>query len=388
METTLYDEKLKKHAAGVFSTGYAFASPDKPFYDPSLPLPRPRRLSRKLPTLPKLFKVIPDYYARLIETAYVQMNNFSDIFCPQMNGIIHAEPFFEWMMHMDILNPHYRDHIVHQARVAAIGDILLDQKIDRVPLKERVADILGKKSEFVRIAWWLAALFHDCGYPCQFHNNYFQEIKKAYDVSMGGSASASRRSSQRDVATFVGPLTSGDIENCNVGKHSFTGAAELAALERKYENGPGKGENRRIRKRRRGVFQLAISAILTHHGPASDEKPIRFSESPLNFLLILSDELHEGKRPLTTANALNFVSGRRGGKTIIRYQDGDIISSKLRIRKSPSGANNLELIFRPRKGLTEVRGRLKEEWAEKKESDLNKLLGSDAVFGRVKVSVA
>jgi hypothetical protein len=323
------------------------------------------------------------------------MSEFAKRWWPPIGGLIHAEPFFEWVMHTNIFKPFYRDHIVHQVRVAAIGDILLQQRVGRWTLLDRTVEALKKQTfsgkrdlssvtkhpqKFVRLAWWLTALFHDCGYPGEYHQGIFKQLAGIYTMPLARPTTRlMTKGQQRPLTNLVDALEPRDIEGCKHGRHTFLGAAELAHEERQYELGPGRGERPRFRRRRQALFQLAAEAILSHHCPDKESCKTSFFDSPLGFLLILSDEIHEAGRPTARPSV------RPSEKTIIEYQDNGILSIKARWLNR--GTHDLRLTYRCRKGTERVGGKSTNDWKAEKMRTLKDslLFGPKEVFHSIEV---
>jgi len=262
--------------------------------------------------------------------------------------------------------------------VAAIGDLLLDEPAGSSgeTLIEHVTDALAARLNaanvadhqgFVRTAWWLTALFHDCGYACQHHQKRFEKLRDLYGTALAGSRDADWFHSHKAVASHVSGLTERDMGNSEESRHAFIGAAELAVQERTYErlvDGNGIGEDRAVRERRRLLFTLAIEAILRHHFPAGKPKNscpaerLRFSESPLGYLLILCDELHEFSRVLAEV-------GHSSRQTRISYGTSPIN----RVRAVANNSGRLELRFGPR-GTLPILGTTRVQWAQYKQEKL------------------
>ncbi|NLF01187.1 MAG: hypothetical protein GX601_09445 [Anaerolineales bacterium] len=346
--------------------------------DPGAGLPALPPISPDLPGWPALFQFVPDQYMGDITLAYVQLASFACAHWPPLLRVIDAEPFFEWEMHSDIFALDYRDHIVHQLRVAAIGDLLLHQPTRKsgTTLLEHAAEALSERLAaarvadqhgFVRMAWWLTALFHDCGYACQHHQKRFEKLRGLYTTALAGSRDANWFHSHKAVASHLPGLTERDLSNSEASRHAFVGATELSVQEREYErllDGHGVGEDPAVRERRRLLFTLAVESILRHHFPAGPPDDycscdrLRFSDAPLGYLLILCDELHEFSRVLAQVD-------HSSRQTRIRYGTSPV--NRVRVAANDSG--RLELRFGPR-GTSPILGKSRGEWARKKQEKL------------------
>jgi len=130
----------------------------------------------------KAKKFFPQEYFEKLEfvvNIYVQI---CDKIHPCLKKLVAHYVYFEWLMYLELDNKRYRDHLVHQFRVACIGHHFLknDGKKNHIPF-----NILAKLNESKSViglcerlnlsssditsddldkAWWLSALFHDWGY--------------------------------------------------------------------------------------------------------------------------------------------------------------------------------------------------------------------------------
>ncbi|GAF94694.1 unnamed protein product, partial [marine sediment metagenome] len=176
----------------------------------------------------------------------------------------------------------------------------------------------------------MAALFHDCGYPYQYHHEHHSKLRQVYHQPLGGPADVRWGPLERGLRSMAGPLGAQDLANRASARHQFVGAAELCALELAYERGAGSSERPMFRRRRRELYSLAIRAIKAHHvakDPPGD--PVAFSQNPLGFLLILSDELHELERPRGTPST-HSSTRLRTARTEICYEPGEVVRAWVR----------------------------------------------------------
>jgi len=311
--------------------------------------------------------------------------------------MVNAEPMFEWLMHTDLFNRHYRDHIVHQVRVAAIGDLLLDQKVAGRTLLGCTTEELSRRSaagcpsaESVLLAWWLAAMFHDCGYPHQLLHGHTGALRTAFDMTVGSPSAAHWSACYQELARLTGGLTALDVANCLRGRHPFTSAAALASQERRYEARAGRSEGTACRDRRRVVLGLAARAILLHHQlrKSRDWQPIRFADEPLAFLLVLSDEIHEFDRPAGIPYAVPTPAGTN--QTVIGYDFGPVQGVEVRSAGGSRGTNaTLTLTFQCPDGTKRLRGKSLADWRKAKQEDLERALcfADGELFRKLKVKV-
>lgn len=388
MRQVFSEETLCHRAAERLAGDGLLPFPGGSFFDPDLPLPGSTPPDGRFPTFERLPIPLSDAYARHVETAFVQMSDFASGFWPLIDNLIYAQPFFEWVMHADPVQPYYRDHIVHQVRVAAIGDILLDADVGgqtllaratgRIELDDTIED--KYRQEFVRLAWWFAALFHDCGYPYQYHTGACHWLRSIYRAPIPDPAAAPWRRYLGYLAELVGNLSPADFSNLGIGEHAFYGAVEIAAQSQAYEEGMGGVEEIEYRNRRRALLSQTVRAILRHHHGG---KSVRFENNPLGFLLVLADELHECGRPQGTPTVEEY-------RTITEYPTNAVKASSLDfLEEGRPGKYRLELCFDISPDET-IAGRRAERWREKKEQDLHKFLalgGRGNLFSKLNVSI-
>jgi hypothetical protein len=279
--------------------------------------------------------------------------------------------------------------------VAAIGDMLLHEEIDGETLSIRVRRALRRnfpasvvdRDRFIRLAWWLAAMFHDCGYAYEYHHKVYGKLAEAYGLPLSAPASGEWHECHGDLAGLVRELRERDFGNCAEARHAVVGAAELAREECEYERTAGEKEDKDVRKRRRALLALAVRAILRHHYPAgkrtNDSVPpqsesIRFGENPLGFLLILSDEIDEAQRVCGRAKASD------DGTTVVEYVPSGIES----VTVAADGPDpTLTLTYHPKPKTTTIHGKPTKEWQEQKQTRLRDSLrlGKGELFRDIEV---
>jgi len=392
MDLTITDDDLRQRAAEVLESDELLTSPEELFFDPAVPLREPPPLPNNLPTFLNLFGVVPAPYADRMTEAYVQMSYFAANWWPAIGGLVYAQPFFEWLMHADLFHPYYRDHIVHQVRVAAIGDLLLAQELTgrtllthmAQALTEDLAPVTSDPEGFLRRAWWFTALLHDCGYPYEHHAKGFNRLSGIYRAPISDPTSANWHACQECLTGRVGALNTGDLRHCRQARHSFIGAAELSCQEHEYVQKHAPKEDEEYRKRRGLLFALATRAILVHHAPPEGvaAAPVSFNANPLGYLLVLSDELHEMNRPLGRASV--DADGRP--QTVITYEPSPVTSADLSVPED-SNPPALEVQFTADPEAEEISGRSPEAWVEDKQGKLTPYLkcGDGELFGEIRV---
>lgn len=328
-------------------------------FDRRYPLPVPSRIHRseRRKVFRELLRLTPSPYDDAVLRSFQQMMGLACGFMPFIWDTVAEQPLFEWLMHHDIFKPDYRDHMAHQVQVAAIGDLLLMESgesvmsavTDAYRQHQQFGDELNSlvsyddQEKFIRLAWWLAAMFHDCGYPFQYHYDHCRRLGKACNVEIGDPTTGTWNSAHSYLARVAGGLSSADVTLGMNGRHPFYSAAELAAASQKYGEWAHR-EDSDIRKRRNLMLKMIAPAIIRHHRPRTADMPYKqadpkvgFFENPLGYLLILSDELHEVERP-----RVRFL--RRRGRVVAIPDDGRI--SRVGIRIQTNGNAHITYVCR------------------------------------------
>ncbi len=224
----------------------------------------------------------------------------------------------------------YRDHFLHQLRIAILGDFFLDLYLeDNMKLIDLVNRILRDQDEAntfphfrkedyqntlisCRLIWWVIGLMHDCTYPLnaifspplfsgegrvKMLNTYVPEFIKPYIKGHQWAAEKLKNNLRLWLRDFLPYLKINDsgrqvILNSEAPhlQHNITSAFNLWWIY-----------NQQSRKDKRFCPDLAAQSILLHHPfPGSgidDFERIRFGKNPLAFLLILLDEVQDWGRP-------------------------------------------------------------------------------------------
>ncbi len=388
-----FDEPtLSRYAAVTLSGLSRLCCRMEPLFDPNLPLPRLAPPAADIPKMARLLGIIPDPYGTAMCHAYAQMIGFASQVWPGMGTMLDAQPAFEWTMHNDVFNRRYRDHIVHQVRVAALGDLLLDQPVRGQSLllravaaiRPRLRGVARQPEEFVRLAWWVAALFHDAMYAYENQEKHCRNLQTVCLLPLANPTAASWFKAQKALVGLVGSLTHEDIVQCERAKHSFAGAAELAMQHHAYEEAVCGAEATSIRDRRRTLFGLASEAILSHQKCRVAGEPIRFEAHPLAYLLVLSDELHETDR----ARAETTLGGPGSSAAVTRYLPGEI--NAVTVRTGIGGrTGKLRIDYHCRLAGSRIGGQRASDWRDGKQHALEELLElRRGVFDGLDVRVA
>jgi hypothetical protein len=151
--------------------------------------------SKSAKTLDSLSRHVPRRY--LLELQYC-LAAYGSVFAtlfPSLLSHLDNLPYIEWLLHMEIDNEKYRDHLVHMFRVAFVCNRLMQlpaiaQKIKECQLnsmhflkwcREKIGtDPIGwenqKKDRLVNAAIYLSAIFHDFGYGYYYLNRYRRRL--------------------------------------------------------------------------------------------------------------------------------------------------------------------------------------------------------------------
>jgi len=245
---------------------------------------------------------------------------------------------FKWLERLSYITPfysrkkRYRDHFLHQVRIAVLGDFFLDVYLDE---KTKLIDyinslLIDRAADFqftdfknrehkstiknCRVTWWVTALMHDYTYPLYlifypflFNENNKGEMLKSYISDFLEPFFKSYNSvidevrnefKTKKLSRFLNTIK---IEHrlkklilkyveSKIG-HNITGAFNLWRIQKQQRE---KNEDL--------CTELACQSILLHHPfsetEASESKSISFNKYPLAFLLILLDEIQDWGRPV------------------------------------------------------------------------------------------
>jgi hypothetical protein len=228
----------------------------------------------------------------------------------------------------------YRDHFLHQVRIAVLGDFLLSTTVKigkkNCKLVEKIADLLQRRQfpqkfrcdfdeRSIRNTWWITALTHDCAYaleslfsPHLFEKNSLETLKEMFCGELYEQYKENHENAERIMRDKIG------IEILNMTKEveleSFREVI-LAAIKTKKMHSIYSAYNfwkkyQHLRNKN-FCYELVIQSILLHHNFCdNDNEPrITFEDYPLAFLLILVDEIQEWGRPtIIRDNGFNPIS--------------------------------------------------------------------------------
>jgi len=226
---------------------------------------------------------------------------------------------------------YYRDHCAHQLRVAILGDFLLDLESNVGPVGDLLKEKLGFSSEEMRTAWWFAGLLHDTGIPLAklstaVNWSLLNEILRCYSfldieaspmhINLAGSdlgnqeylsilADDTPRRWRRVLEKGLG--TAGDSAGTVLFNAGYSQKDEYHPEDLRVDHGVVGAVNLlrtlgppdRLRKalpEDRPLLEAAKAMAV--HNFKKELGNIAFEESPLAFLLVLTDELQEWSRPV------------------------------------------------------------------------------------------
>jgi hypothetical protein len=140
-----------------------------------------------------------EYFLELQFCAKTIAALFGTIF-PPLASHIEQLAYIEWLLYTEPGYTKYRDHLVHMFKVAFAGHCLLSYHIllEKICLfqfqsqhfekwiKDKFHISEEEHKEIIRMAFFLAAIFHDFGYGYYFHNRYQQRLYKINDWLLPG----------------------------------------------------------------------------------------------------------------------------------------------------------------------------------------------------------
>jgi hypothetical protein len=265
-------------------------------------------------------------------------NRFSKIFeTSRLEYIRDAIENFIWLERLSYIMPfysrekRYRDHFLHQVRIAVLGNFFLDVYLDeKTKLIDYINSVLTDCEDYYkftdfnnskhkstvkncRVTWWVTALMHDYTYPLYslfypfpFNKNNKVELLKSFIpdfldpflISYNSTIKEFRIEFQKKLKSFLDEVNIDKrleeliLQNVKSNiDHNITGAFNLWHLQKKQAEG-----NEYL------CTELACQSILLHHPfqekESIESKSISFDKYPLAFLLILLDEIQDWGRPV------------------------------------------------------------------------------------------
>lgn len=311
-----------------------------------------------------------EYFLELQFCAKTIAAVFGTVF-PPLASHIEQLAYIEWLLYTEPGYTKYRDHLVHMFKVAFAGDRLLSIFLERICLFQFQSPhfkkwIKGKfnisvikkeeRKEIIRMAFFLAAVFHDFGYGYYFHNRYQQRLYKINDWLLPGA----------DLTDINGPLfqkfktslpysfieenhiwcsksdklndmqkpliISGFFRDCLPLNHSIASTFTIMNIAENLWDSGALNDNLYI------AFQLAAEAIMIHDmTDKQNSLHLNFGKKdhflntqsyksiPIAVLLILADEL-------AVWNRFKIKPVHSGNDEEIRYKmDKELVPNKIEI---------------------------------------------------------
>ena len=216
---------------------------------------------------------------------------------------------FQAFMYMT--EAYYRDHILHQIRVAVLGDYLLTQIFAFPQPKSLVnlaSELLDMDEEEVRRCWWIAALFHDIGMPIARLNENLEvmisDMVKAYelDFMLPSRSILNLQSTPKntELLDLILNRFSGNVKELIKNAsglrggsldHGVIGALSLLAT---------------VSRNSRSTEKLYLEAAYAICAHSLNGLSLSFEDNPLGFLLVICDEMQEWNRDVKAQEPRGF----------------------------------------------------------------------------------
>lgn len=357
-----------------------------------------------------------EYFLEIQFCASVYATVFGRVF-PPLASHVDQLAYIEWLLYTEPGNPLYRDHLVHMFKVAFVGG---DQLLSVETLLSKITQWQfsskhfqdwylyrkirvdkwnpSEQKEVVKMAFFLAALFHDFGYGYFFFKKYKQRLFKLYQWLLPGAdptdidASGTRTLLQSLPAFFVqkhhawlSPKTSNIRDNIIAGffrdclplNHSIASSFFVIDVAEKLLN------SRALTQKLYVAFQLAAEACMIHDmtkinawAHLREKKNGHFIDCnehrsiPLAMLLVLADELSVWNRP-----TLKMVMNDKNGVT--HSLDRSNVPSKIEISITDRKRQNVVKIV-PDQADATIRKRFFEDltcFKQNKKDNNSRILG-------------
>ena len=321
--------------------------------------------------------------------------------------------YIEWLLYTEPDNPGYRDHLVHMFKVAFVCEQFLSVN----HLLTKVVDSQFKSEHFlewcemqeikvaawgpdtkvkvVKIALFLAGLFHDFGYGHYFHSKYKNKLFKIHqwlfpDANQVDTNTCGTRMMLRSLpSAFVkkyhwwlrenesknkDEVIAGFYRDCLPLNHSVASAFFVVDLAENLWRSEVLSQQLYV------ALQLAAEACMIHD-MTEDDKWVHFAAKnkddehfidcsdhnsiPLAMLLILSDELSVWNRP-------RLETKGKGSKSVLYSFGTSDVPEKIELFISEARSNPWIRISADKKGET-IEGKLEElKCFRKKRASKNK----------------
>ncbi len=361
---------------------------------------------RHPPTMQALRKCVPySYFLEIQFCAAVYATVFAKVF-PPLAREVHQLAYIEWLLYTEPDHEEYRDHLVHMFKVLFVGDQLLSVE----PLLSRVAEWQFRSKHFkswceegeiavdsdrwdeseqkkiVRMAFFLAAIFHDFGYGYHYLRKYKQKLFRLYhwlspgadhvDIDVIGTQALLKslpalfirkhhswlnpnpQPRESDVDSSV---VAGCFRDCLPLNHSIASTFFVLDVAESLK------KSRALSPELYIAFQLAAEACMIHDMTAPknwahlEEKPESghfldcdsHQDVPLAMLLILADELAIWNRP-TLRSTLD------GNRKVVNELDRSEVPSEIHV-SFLAAAGGSKIVIRPDRANDKIESIFKEE---------------------------
>ena len=192
--------------------------------------------------------------------------------------------YCEWLSQIHQPDKWYRDHFMHAAKVALLGDwFLRDMPLQGGKILKNITNLLKENvtnlikngdlptwlsqtdscsidwSKVIKLSWWIAGLFHDIGYPLQLHYEIGEIIKSGFPEELYSFGSNWKEvEPQIHDSLFLHLNNEEDIaEAVGEKEHGAMGAVHLLILSKQsriHDDVSG-----------RLALELAANALFNHH---------------------------------------------------------------------------------------------------------------------------
>ncbi len=231
----------------------------------------------------------------------------------------------EWLAQVDLERTWHRDHLLHPARVAMIGDWFLDDPGVLRATASRLRTVWGPYARtfgvrsmdwkrIARLAWLCAGLYHDHCFPVELSGKVHDRVCGCFGL---GGMEPSLRKVKRHLRKLAGLRFANVIAGDDLRKACEHLHAPLGALSLLLDNGFGRGLDPLWDL----VLEIAAVAVFRHHA----DRPISFDDEPITFLLFLADGMQEWGRASSYYFADRFARGSASPKELRRaWESGTI----------------------------------------------------------------
>lgn len=333
--------------------------------------------------------------------------DFTQRYCQTYNPAFlnHYDEFIndEWLSMVDWHKPFHRDHIVHQPLTTYIGMSLMKRKRLKIKFLELAvkalkshkckylwdyAERMGVKQKQIEMvktsqklledmfldAFFLAAMFHDAGYPTQLLGNIHKNLK-LYPGSHSSFFNTERIFKEFGNRLIFYPFNSyrpidstipnswleelSDIvEKSLIGTHGLPGGILMLS-----QNDALRDFQDHSLPLRRFCIEWAAMAVMMHdlfkiYSGSEKEKAyehlrINFDKDPLSFMLTLSDQIQDFERPNAEFSHETEKKKTNEEKTLIKYHpkcenveleysNDNVLTIKYHYRKSKDQMANIK----------------------------------------------